>query len=204
MGRTIQFIICTVFLLFGLFYACAGMKMTHDWKDKKYANGYLQNVMVVGVARTLDKRRMFERELTQQFSRNGVKAIMSIDVVPPNQELNRATIKAVAKKHKMDTVFLTRLISIKEEETYHPPIYAERVAPQGYSFTDYSFVVTEEQYTTMYDVKLESRLYKIATEKMIWTGLSETLDYKTADEVMIMLSRLIMAHLQDQGLLQPE
>ena len=161
--------------------------------------------MVVGVSDKTDTRTMFEDLFAKKFEQNGVKAISSIALIPATQKLEKETIKAEAKKRGIETVFVTHLIGVKEKSVYHPPPVGSSpyygsfssYYPNVYAYTHYPGYSTKHEY-----VRLESSLYEVATEKLIWSFQSDTIDPKSVNDVVDSLGKAVMKNLRNDQLLK--
>ena len=61
--------------------SCTSTKLTSTWKDNTY-EGYIDTLMVVAVTENTRNRLIFEREFVEEFTKAGIEAIASIDVIP--------------------------------------------------------------------------------------------------------------------------
>ncbi|UCG13127.1 MAG: hypothetical protein JSU72_01135 [Deltaproteobacteria bacterium] len=198
------------FAIIGLFFSTSctstSTKMSSVWKDNKYTGGFIDNVMVVGRSDKFERRKMFEETFVKRFEKHGVRAVSSVAATSPNRELSKEIIIAKAEKLEIDTVLVTHLISVNKEEEYHPP--STTAAPNRYfRFDTYSYSSGDYSkyggtYSEKKHVKLESNLYELATEKLIWSAKSETIDPKSVSDVFDSLCVTIMKNLRENKLLR--
>ena len=185
-----------VFLL--LLFSCSTTKLKSVWKDTTY-DGYINNIMVVGVAARHDVRKFFEKEFVKQFKEVGVEAI------PSEDELKANVILAEARKRGIDMIMVTHLVSFDDESvdstaeyggifhTYYRnvSIYIER---PGY----YAPGIQRTQ-----GVTLATKIYERKTEKLIWSVTSKTLDPDLSEyNIVKSLSKVIIENLQDSKLIR--
>jgi len=158
--------------------ACASTQLTSVWKDPSY-QARPAKVMVIGLAKRPEIRRLFEDDFVKQLKAQGTEAIASYTVVSDKQQDNQAAIAAKVKTLGADSVLLTRLVSKKNVQVYVPgttytpaPYYGTWSGYYGYGYsTMYSpGYVAEDQYAV-----IETNLYEADTEKLVWTATSETL-----------------------------
>lgn len=195
--------ILTAFLLAA---GCTQTRFFAEWMDEKYQGHRLESVLVVGISDQLSNRKMFEREFVEAFDDRDVKAAASVDVIPVGQKLTKDEIKQKAIEKGYKAVMVTHLLSVDQEEMYHPEIGGWIPGQYYYSFGTYyrhvdTYVHYPGYYTTHTFVRLESNLYDTATERLIWSVSSETIDPDTVKEVIDSLSDAVMDNLRKHGLI---
>jgi hypothetical protein len=186
--------------------SCGGTNLTYVWKDPRYGGGYLRSVMVVGVSEELARRKLFEEVFVREFEKRGINAVASIEALGPDTRLTRATVKAEADRQRVDAVLATRLISAGKEETYQPPSvstmpteYARSLDLYFYRFGGQStYPGTQGKH---YVVRLETNVFDTETEKLIWTGSSQTVEPESIREIVESLCKNVMNRLREDRLL---
>ncbi len=157
--------------------ACATTELTSVWKDPAY-QARPAKVMVIGVAKSPQIRRLFEDEFVNQLKAHGTDAIASYTVLPDLQPNDQGAIAAKVKEMGADSVLITRLVSKKTVQVYvpgttyaPPPYYGTWSGYYGYGYSNmYSpGYVAEDEYAV-----IETNLYETGNDKLVWTALSET------------------------------
>ena len=158
--------------------ACASTQLTSVWKDPSYQARPVK-VMVIGLAKRPEVRRLFEDEFVRQLKARGTEAIASYTVLAEIQQGDKGAIAAKVKELGADSVLLTRLVSKKNVQVYvpgtaysPPPYYGSWPAyyGQGYSSMSLPGYVAEDEYAV-----IETNLYETGNEKLVWSASSETL-----------------------------
>jgi hypothetical protein len=158
--------------------ACASTQLTSVWKDPSY-QARPAKVMVIGLAKRPEIRRLFEDEFVRQLKERGTDAIASYTVLADQQQNDQAAIAAKVKELGADSILLTRLVSKKTVQFYvpgtvyaPPPYYGSWSTYYGNSYsTMYSpGYVGEDQYAV-----IETNLYEAGNDKLVWTATSETM-----------------------------
>ncbi|MGA9665409.1 MAG: hypothetical protein WBQ69_03045 [Gallionella sp.] len=158
--------------------ACATTQLTSVWKDPSYQTRPAK-VMVIGLAKRPEFRRLFEDEFVQQLKARGTDAIASYTVLADKQQNDQAAIAAKVKELGVDSILLTRLVDRKTVQFYvpgtvyaPPPYYGSWPAyyGNGYSTIYSPGYIAEDQYAV-----IETNLYDAASEKLVWSATSETL-----------------------------
>ena len=157
-----------------LFTSCAGTKITDTWKDKAY-QGNPQNIVVIMVARTEHLRNMFEGRFVAELRARGNTATQSHKIVTFEQLKDKELMKSKIKSTDADTVLIARLVDSKTIKTYEPG--AIHGVPIAYSYwgTYYEILYVDYGYTGDIEVAyIETNLYDVKTEKLIWSARSKT------------------------------
>jgi hypothetical protein len=153
-----------------LFTSCA----TNDtWKDEAY-QGNAQNIVVMMMARTQDRRNMFEGRFVAELRDRGINATQSHKIITFEQLKDKELIKSKIKSTEADTVLIARLVDSKTIQAYQPG--SVKAVPIGHSFwgTYYEIVSVDYGYTDDTRVAyIETNLYDVKTEKLIWLTRSQ-------------------------------
>jgi hypothetical protein len=160
-------------------------KMLNSWTEPSFQHGTVKKVLVLGIAQNPSVRRQFEDDFVTSLKSLGYEAVASYFWLPEvSKDLDRDLLAAKVRENSVTHVIVTRLVDQKTVTSYTPPSYASvGVSPYypGYYGSYYSY--WSVGYTTMVSpgyvteelvVSLETNLYEAATEKLIWTGLTET------------------------------
>lgn len=172
----------TVLLIFGLLSlaaGCATTKTTHIWKDPAFNKADLKNVAVIAVAANEGNRRIGEDEFVMQLQEKGIKAMASYVMFPLDRPKSKEDLKTLLAPGGFDSVLVTRMVDKTTEQKYYPPTYTGPPMPYyggwyGYYDMGYSFYTTPGYTQTNDIVKLECNIYDFASEKLLYSGLSET------------------------------
>ncbi len=190
-----------------LLISCAATKLTHVWTDEAYHGAPFSDVLVVGVSDQERIRRSFEDKFVKQLKKIGIEAVASVAVIPSDKKLEKEAIASAVEKSEVDAVLIIHLLGVDKEEIYHPPSTYYHPAPYyyggyyGYYGNVYSYVHSPGYYTDNVKVLLETNMYEVDTEKLIWSGKSETLDPKSKKEVIDSVIKVVIKNLQKNKLL---
>ena len=173
LSSPISFLMLVVLLLSG----CVSTRLTAVWKDVAY-QAHPTKVMVIGVAKTPLKRRIFEDEFVAQLKAHRTDAVASYKVLSDKKQDDQEAIAAKVKELDADTVLITRLVSKKTVKVYVPsmPYYPPLYYGRWPDYYDYGYrtmytpgYMTEEEFAVM-----ETNLYDAASDNLIWAATSET------------------------------
>jgi hypothetical protein len=127
------------------------------------------------VARTQHLRDMFEGRFAAELRSRGNNATQSNKIVTFEQLTDKELVKSKIKSTDADTVLVSRLVDSKSIETYEPGYTVAIPTAYYYWGTYYEIVHTDYGYTDDIQVAyVETNLYDIKTEKLIWSARSKT------------------------------
>ena len=185
--------------------ACSGPEMTGSWTDSEF-KGQIRKIYIVGIAKREMNRRVFEDAFSNQLFSMGVSTQASYRDFMTTEEVNREALAQKMTENGCDAVLLTRLIGQRKETVVTPgraygyspgPYYGGLggyARPGHYSSWrnyyghPYSFVYEPATSTEIVVITVESVMYQLQTEQLIWSAQYETvveggLDKMVADYV---------------------
>ena len=185
-----------------LIISCAGTELTQKPVDDAYKGKPVSDILVIAITGNEHNRRSFEKKFVAQLKSVGVDAISSEEAIPmpANLELKKETILNAVHQYENDAVIITHLLGKEEKDVYtrggsaHRGFYGfyhSRHSDPGYSSTS----------TT---VRLETNLYDVKTEKLIWSGQSKTLSRDSKDQIINDVIKAVIKKLQENKLLAPK
>jgi hypothetical protein len=152
--------------------SCATTNLTSVWKDVDYS-GSIGKVFIIGAAEKANVRKVFESEFVNQLRSRGIDAVPSNEFIPYEKMLDKETILSKVKELNIDKVLITQLTERKKVE-YLPAGYGS-ASDVWYSYREINYKEScKLGYACEELVALETNLYDVRTEKLIWSALSET------------------------------
>lgn len=190
-----------------LIISCAGTELTHKQVNEAYIGKPVSNILVIAITGNEDSRRLFERKFVTQLKSAGVEAISSEDAIsmPADLEMKKETILNAVNQFKNDAVIITHLIDKEEKEAYTRGNEGHR----GY----YGFYHSRYLYSYAHDpgysrtsktIRLETNLYDVKTEKLMWSGQSKTLSKDSKDQIINDVIKIVINDLQNNKLISPK
>lgn len=161
-----------------------------------------KKMAILVLSPVMSNRAIVEIALDDKLSAQGISSITTFDAFPfaGNKELLdkmglegealREKVREKVNENKIDALMIISLLDAKQEERYVQGTNFTIAGPTfaGYQYPVYGYNVWDYYsyaYATVYDrgyykttttYFVETNLYDIATEKLIWTGQSETKD----------------------------
>lgn len=191
----------------GLLAACAvHTKLIDTWVDSDYRGPAFKRVLVVGFGEDGAMRRIFEEEFARTLRASGVEAVVSFELSSGVSEVDLDKVKEMVRRSRADGVLTTRVIGIDRRVSYAP---AEVVVmpPAGYRrgfYGYYSSAVLVNSTTTAFNydvVKLETNLWQVAGEHLVWSGVTEIFAPENARSASAGFARVIVDALRAQRMI---
>ena len=185
-----------------LIISCAGTELTQKQVDDAYKGKPVSDILVIAITGNEHNRRFFEKKFVAQLKSVGVDAISSEEAIPmpADLELKKETILNAVNQYGNDAVIITHLIGKEEKDVYTRGGLAQR-GFYGFYHSRYSDPGYSSTSTT---VRLETNLYDVKTEKLIWSGQSETWSKDSKDQIINDVIKSVINNLQKNKLLAPK
>ena len=189
-----------------LLNSCASTKTTGEWKNPELGSKKFNHILVIGVAKQLDRRKFYEDAFARQLNRLGVMAIASYNIIPQDKMQDKeAIVKSIAGLG-IDGVIITRLLGVKEQgpvtqgKTYKVPYgYYNRM--NEYYNQSYSDAPPKSFSETHEFLQLESNLYDVETEKLAFSTKTDSFLRREFQESVTAYIEIVVAKLQENNLI---
>ena len=171
------------FAVAALVVACGvSTKVKTMWTEPEFSTeteGFTK-VFVAGVYATKTNGLVFETSMKERFAAKGVEAGGWLDSLPFGEDVTKDELVAYLNAHGYDAVLLSQVTDQKTEVDYHSS-YSYVGGYHGY----YSGAVVNTGHVSTYQiVNIETQLYRVSDEKLIWVGTSEVFDPENASDAI--------------------
>ena len=177
--------------------ACSGTKVSDSWSSRDY-KGKIENVYIIGIAKNDLNRMMFENNFKRRLTEEGVKSTQSYPDLPRGMEAEKDSIIRMMRANNSDSVLLTRVTGQETKATFtsgsrtttqysfgQGPGYSGSQANErlglpyyinwhSYYSAGYRAVPAQRSVTKLVVLYVESVLYDLQTEELIWSARMET------------------------------
>jgi len=177
------------------------------WRNPGFEDVSFDKLLVIGVAHD-EGRRLFEDTFVEALEAKGAEAESSYTLLPQTEQLTKEQILAVVEGGQFDGIVTTRLLSIEKDQEYVPPkSYTVPKVHHGYGYY-YDYYVTS--YTTVHEpgyfktdtrFRLETNIFSVATEGLVWSGQSETVNPDSVAEVIESMTAAVAEQLAKEKLI---
>jgi hypothetical protein len=170
-----------------------------------------EKVAAVVLMKSQDSRRRAEDTLAREITAHGAHGVPMYTLIPDANPANEPATRTALENAGVRGVVVMRPISVDNQVKIKPVTYLDPMYGgywDGYygmgSGSPYSSapvrVGTDIQSTTT--VYVESLVYSLKQNKLVWSGQSKTVDPPKLDEFVRQLAAEVAKQLQSQGLMQ--
>ena len=195
--------------------ACATETTLYErWHDAQYSGPMLQKVLVLGVFKDDIRRRAFESTFVKEVNAENKHAIAGYTLMPNAEDLtSKEKILAIVKKVGADAVLITSYKgSVEKKREVAPRVdYVPRrgmgYGSYGYGYRGYYGSTYQAVYRPGYTVtdtvvQLETRVFSVADEKLVWAGKSKTVNASSSEKVVQDLVKLVIKDMKESLLIK--
>ena len=193
-----------VLTLAGLLAACApkGTSLATSWRAPALTPQQFQKVLVLFFAPHESQRQFGESELVRLMTRT--RGVAGYTVLTPDDLKSVDKVKAVMAREGFDGAVAMRFVETTHEFTRDS---AGAYAPSYAAFWDYYDVawplINDPGYVRMdRAMQMETRVYQMTDGKLLWSGLSKTMNPDSAKEFVAQVAQTVAADLRKQGVIQ--
>ena len=189
--KTKLFILST--LLIGLLMACASTKLEKSWADPSFSlkPSPYKKVLVVAPLKDATSQRIAEDKIVKQIKAGaGVQSYSYLKTTDTDEKL----LQAQLVKDGFDGIIVMHLTDVEKSVTYNPGTsyggwYGYRTYTPGYYTEDKTFLV-------------ETNMYSVKDDKLMWSGTTSSLNPTSFDKSMDEIIYAIKTELQKKGILE--
>lgn len=203
--------ISKVVLLFAfvlLMSSCANTKISQSWVEPANKKTY-KDLLIIGIAESEQNRRAYESYFADDLKTMGIEAEASYKLIKSNQKIDRDTVSKAIAGLNIDGVIVTHLLAVDEETIYRPtmdymPMYGGGYYGGLYSYYPHvnTYVSRPGYYTTHETYTIETNLYDVETEELVWSARTRTFSPESVDEVITDLTKLLIKDMVDKNLIK--
>jgi hypothetical protein len=202
-----------IFVFLGMIAAGCGptQKVTGFWADPEAASkGPYKKAFVIVITPNKDANYQIESQIRNTLISRGYKVVGFNDIFPPgltiSADYTREQLSESIRKTGCDAVMTLALLDSKTVESYHPgTVYAPvnyNYYQSYYGYYNYysPMVYSPGYYSVDKTFYLETNLYDLASDKLIWSVQSEARNPKDLDKWFKNYSVMLTNHLKGKGL----
>ena len=184
--------------------AHAGTKYKTTWRASEVGPQSFAGKKVAAVVISDDEslRMSSEEALVRELAARGVEGVPAYRIVPKEALRKAETARPFFERAGLEGVIVLRPVSVDREQTYTPDTWAMPYYGSLWGYYGYGWgSVTSGGYITNTTVlTVETLIFSIAKDRLIWAGVSETEDPKNAQRVVADLVKSAAKELKKQGL----
>lgn len=210
MFRTLPSVIRTLAVGGALFVISCGSSTTFidSWKDPNAKPTTFKKIVVIAVLPDETNRRISEDALCKNIKNPNVECVRSWTIIPQDRVSDLEYAKAQIAAGGFDGAITLRLVGLDEKTTTVTSGYVAGYAVTPYYSTfggyyNYAWPRVYQSSTTDLTslVRVETNIYSVAEQKLLWSGISETVDPTSIREMVEEIASGAIVILRDNDLI---
>lgn len=187
-------------LILVIIASCMATRFSNVWVDETYHKGPIKDVLVVAIFPNPERRKMVEEEMARQLRSRDIKTVLSY-VEFQGKQPGKDEVMSRLDKLGINAVLVTKFIEkqYKSYDTY-PDDY-KTALKQWDTSGDFSPPAPFQGESQNYAV-IQTSLYNVQTQKMIWSALSETWIVGTDSRLTSSFVSTVLKQLADDKLIR--
>jgi len=177
-------------------------KIKDVWKYENYSGGYLDRVMIVGKPRVDAARIQYEDYMVKALEKRKIDIVPSYTAIPEMKDLTRDNVKRAADAAGVKAVLATKVVGVDEKE-----VLVNQTQKMDYIATPHGTYMRPyldgPKVVNFKKVRVETGLFDVKSEKLIWVATSAIMNPESADEAIKDFSKAIIQQLITDGYIRP-
>jgi len=189
------------FLAAGIFPVLAGTKVVQKWVSPEVAKYQFDHVLTICIIKDPETRQMVEDAMAGR-ARKG-NAVPSYSILQEADLRDKEQAKAKILKMGFDGAVVMRPLRVEDKVHYvpgsYPPHYGSFWGYYGWAWPNLyapDYVYTDKV------VQVETVIFSIKDDKLLWTTVSETTNPESARDVVLDIAKAIGKEAQKRGLVK--
>lgn len=197
---------------------CSGANVTQitgSWAKPDVKDKVFNNILILGISENQSNRAIVEQYIADEMTEAGFKVTTAISAYTKSQLQAMKDDKEMSRtklaEDGIDGILLITLLDIKEDTYYVPgttSYYPMSTYPYyggyyGYWGRTYTTVSSPGYYEESLKIFLESNIYDLATEELIYSAQSRTDDPSSVDSMAKRYAQVLVDDLVSKDILEP-
>ena len=190
------------FLLAALLPASAssGTKLVRSWRDPSAGPLQFKKVLVLCIAPHESQELFGEAELVRLMKRT--QGVAAHSIMTPEAVKDEKQMRAVVAREGFDGAVTLRYVAENQRLTEHVGAYIPATVGFWSSYTTAWLAVYDPGYVRMdRRIQMETQVYSVKDDKLVWSGLSESMNPDSAKEIVNEVVKAVAADLKKHKLI---
>jgi len=179
-------------------------KIVNTWMEPNASitQGPSNKTLVIAVVKDESSRRIIEDQLVKRLKGIG---IASYTMLPPDllKDANESTVKQKLEEGRFTHLLVMRLGDIQTETTYTPGTTTAYYGGYGrYYAHGAGFYSTPGYYSTDKNYFVETTVYTVNPDKLVWTGSTKTVNPSGMSKTVNEIADVVSDKMKKQGFLK--
>src|SRR5512143_1057866 len=175
--------------------SCSSTHVVTRWQDPATSHMVFTKVLTLVIGGDQSLVRAGEDDLCRQVARVPCKPAYL--AMPDSMRSDIPAAKALVRKEGFDGALVFRVGSEREKVTYVPPSYG----PTFWGYYRYARTSSPGSYHTDQLVRVETSIYSVTEDKLLWVGTTETVNPKTLSTLVEEVSKAVRQELVREGVI---
>lgn len=185
----------------------SGQTFTATWKNPAAGASTYAGKRVVGliVSDDMALRQSTEEELARQLTARGVRGVPAYQAIPKEATRDKDKAKAWFERTKTDGVVIMRLVDLSKETRPTVVAWSSNAyygSLWGYYPYAWGATIDLSPNKTTVNVVVETLVFDVTGNRLLWAGTSETTNPKGAQELVKKLVKAAAEQMQKDGLIR--
>ena len=191
-------------LIIALLTSCSSStRITTSWREpnKEISINNLKKVLVVALLKNETSRHKAEDQMLGYLNGKGVTSYNYLD--DNFNKLNEVAIINKIRSDGFDGAVMMRLVDVEKEVTYTPgrynsfPSYYQDFG--GYYRRGWQNYSTPEQYNTTKTFNVETNVYSLKENKIVWSALTESVNPDGVEQMTAEIADVVYKKMLKEG-----
>jgi hypothetical protein len=190
--------------------SCGTSTMLVDtWKDPDAKTMAFTKIIAIAVVQDETNRRIVEDQICKNIKDVNVECVRSWTILPQDKVSNVDFAKGKIAEGGFDGAITMRLVGLDEKTRHVSTGYVASYATTPYynpfwGYYSYAWPMVYQTGSTDITqlVRVETNIYSVAQEKLLWSGISETTDPTSIRKMVDQIAAEVRAILRDEDLIK--
>ena len=173
--------------------SCSSTHVVTRWQDPATSHIVFTKILALVIGGDQELVRAGEEDLCHQVAKVPCKP--SYLAMPDSMRSDIPAAKALVRKEGFDGALVFRVVSDREKVTYRPPSYG----PTFWGYYGYTRAYDPGYYHTDQLVRVETSIYSITQDKLLWVGTTETVNPKSLSALVEEVGKAVRKELVREG-----
>jgi hypothetical protein len=184
--------------------AAAGTKFSSTWKAPEAAGVSFagQKVVALVISADEDLRISGEEGLARELAGRGLQGVAAYRLIPKEELTDVEKARGWFERSQAAAVVAMRPVSAGKERTVVPPSWTSGYYSSLWGYYGYGWGAMYDPGYVREDTKIviETLIYRVSDGKLLWAGLSESTNPKSASRLLKDLVEEAVKEMRKQGL----
>jgi hypothetical protein len=167
----------------------------------------MEKLVAMAVMKDQSRRRVIEDRMVAEIRNYGREAVASYTLFPEDRVRNSEQVRNQMERAGFDGVLMLRPLGTDTARSYVPGNYATFPVTYrtywGYYRTAWAPVWEPGYMVENRLVKMETMLYDLRADELVYAGMSETSNPNSLDSLLSSLAKSVREDMRKRGVLQP-